>query len=216
MLPASARIRAKLRVVDADQSHAGAAHRLGDPGEHLAARGDRDDVDVGGALTVDGGDHLPVEDRAVQRHRDVVLGREADGRLELVAVLDPRQADRAHRDLLVRDPDPHLARELVLGKQRLDRVAEGVGVRDLAVPDRTRGQRGDAVPSHADRAVDAHLGRGDAPGIESRPTTPWERPIGCVSGFFFLDRAIMGRGGAGGPPGAQSAQTAPDLSPEWR
>ena len=91
-----------------DRPQAGLARAPSSSGrDHVAARGDDDDVDAGArrSRSVAVADHLPVEHRLVERHRDVLLGLEADRVLELVGVLDRRQAQRAHGDPLVGDAE---------------------------------------------------------------------------------------------------------------
>ena len=111
-------------------------------------------------------DHLPVEDRLLERHRDLVLGLKADRGRELVGALDRRQEQRPHRDPLIGDPEPHVARQLALGEQRLERVRERVRVGHLALVKDAGGQRGDAVAGDLGAAVYADLGGRDAPGLE--------------------------------------------------
>jgi hypothetical protein len=77
-------------------------------------------------------DHLPVEHGLVERHRDVILSLEPDCGFELIGLLDRREAQRADRDALVGDPEPDIARELVLGEQLSERVSERLGVGHLA------------------------------------------------------------------------------------
>ena len=64
-----------------------------------------------------------------------------------------RQLDRAHGDALVGDADAHVARELLLGEQVLDRLAEAPRVVDLALADDARRERRDrrAAPPSAHR-----------------------------------------------------------------
>ena len=90
-------------------------------GDHVAPGGDDDHVDLRrrALLGGDAADHLVVEDRLVERHRDLLLGLEADRGLELRRVLDRRQAQGADDDALVGDPEPHPLGELVLGEERL-------------------------------------------------------------------------------------------------
>ena len=78
-------------------------------------------------------DHLPVEDRLLERHRDVILGLEANRRLELAVVLDQWQAKGPHRHPLVRESHPNGLRELVTGEQLLERVPQRLGVGYLAL-----------------------------------------------------------------------------------
>ena len=97
-------------------------------------------------------DDLPVEYGLVERHRDVVLGLEADRRLELVAVLDRRQAQRANGDALVGDAQPDVAGELVLGEELLERSAQRLGVDDLALAEDPWRERHDAAAERSRHA----------------------------------------------------------------
>ena len=134
-------------VVDADQSQAGAADRLDQRGEHVAARGDRDDLDAARRPS-------PVTvgitcQSSTARSSGIGMWSWAAKRIAVSsssAVLDQRQAQRAHGDPLVGDPDPHVARELVLGEQLLERVAED-GSGSCTSPSRNapEAQRRDAV-----------------------------------------------------------------------
>ena len=107
------------REVDADRFEAGAADRLEERGDHVAAGGDDDDVDLrrrpllGGNAT----DHLVLKHGLVERHRDLLLGLEADRCLHLLRILDHRQAHGADDDPLVADPESHLLGELVLRRR---------------------------------------------------------------------------------------------------
>ena len=157
------------REVDADRLEPRAADRLDEGGDHVAAGGDDDDVDLRrrALLGGDAADHLMLEHRLVERHRDLLLGLEADRRLELLGVLDRRQAQRADDDPLVADAEPHPLGELVLGEERLQRLGEGVGVGDLALVEGARRRAGSiAAGDHLRRAVDRDLGRGDAAGLD--------------------------------------------------
>ncbi len=90
---------------------------------------------------VDDPERLVLEHGLVERHRDLLLGREAHGRVELLAVGDRRKVDGAHDDALVGHADAHPLGQLVGGPQRLERVGELVDVGDLAVADDARAER---------------------------------------------------------------------------
>ena len=121
--------------VHPDRIEAGAADRLDEGGDHLAARGDDDDVDLGrGALLGrDAADDLVLEHRLVERHRHLLLGLEANRGLHLLGVLDRRQPHRPDDEALVADPEPHLLAELVLGEERLQRRRKTARVEHLAL-----------------------------------------------------------------------------------
>ena len=111
-------------------------------------------------------DHLPVEHRLFERHRDVVLRLKTHGGVELVLVGDRRKLEGSHRDSLIGDTHPDAARELVLGEERLQGVPERLGIGDLALVEDPRVERGDGVPGDLGRAVDRDFGRGNAAGLD--------------------------------------------------
>jgi hypothetical protein len=109
---------------------------------------------------------LMLQHRLVERHRDLLLGLEANRRLHLLGVLDRRQAQRAHDHALVADPETHVLGELVLGKEAFQRFGEAIRIDDLPLvedPGRERLDRG-----RADRrvAVLPDLGRRHAAGLD--------------------------------------------------
>ena len=111
----------------------------------------------------DAADHLMLEHRLVERHRDLLLGLEADRRVHLLRVLDRRQTQRADDDALVADPEPHPLGELVSGEERLQRVGEPIGIEHLALVEDPGVERLDRRGGDLRGAVGAaHLGRGDA------------------------------------------------------
>ncbi len=151
--------------VDADRLQAGAADRLDEGGDHVAAGGDHDHVDLGLCPLLGGNaaDHLVLEHGLVERHRDLLLGLEADRGVHLLRVLDRRQAHGADDDVLVADAEPHPLGELVLGEERLQRLGEAIGVEHLALVEDAGLKRLDRRCADPGRAVGAlHLGRGDA------------------------------------------------------
>ena len=78
--------------VDALGPQAGGAHRGEHAVDHVAAGGDEQDALARAALAVDDVERLEVEDRLVERHRELVLRLEAHGRVELLGVGDRRAA----------------------------------------------------------------------------------------------------------------------------
>ena len=158
-------------------------------GDHVAAGGDDDHVDLrrGAVDRADAADHPVVDHRLVERHRDLLLGREADRRVQLLRVLDRRQAQGAHDDALVGDAEPHPLGELVLGEEAAQRLGDGVGVGDLAVVEGLGRQRRGRGGGDAGRAVDLHFGRGDAAGLDLEPDRA--EPLF----LFFWSREIIGR-----------------------
>ena len=111
------------------------------------------------------GDDLVVEDGLVERHRQLVLGLEADRGVELVGIFDQRQVHHPHRDALVGDAEANLLGQLVLAEQRAQRRGHGLGVDDLAVVDGPRRQVADRPARDARRAVAAQFHGGDTPGF---------------------------------------------------
>ena len=75
-----------------------------------------------GAAVVAG--DLVVEHGLVERHGDRLGGLEADRGVALLLVLDARQLDHADDDLLVRHPEPHVARQAGGGGEALQVLAE--------------------------------------------------------------------------------------------
>ena len=104
--------------------------------DHVAAGRDDQDALARAVLGLDDVERLEVQHRAVERHRDLVLGLEADRGLQLLAILQRRKLQDADDDLLVRDADANLLVEaLVFPVQRAQRVGECVDVVHLAVAD---------------------------------------------------------------------------------
>ena len=80
-------------------------------------------------------DDLEVDDRFLDRNRDVVLRLVLDRAREFGA-LHVGQVDEAHDDLLVRDADRHgLVAHPASAPEVLDRDRDGLGVDDLALDD---------------------------------------------------------------------------------
>ena len=118
------------------------------------------------AGVVDGAERLPVEDRLVHRHRDVVGRLHLDGGGERLLVLERRQVERADDDPLVGDPEPDPVRELVLGEEGLQRLRQRGDVGDLAVAQDAGAEGSDGAALERQRPVDGDLGGGDVAGIE--------------------------------------------------
>jgi hypothetical protein len=153
--------------IDAGRLQARLAHRLHQAGEHVAAGGDRDHVDALAAVLRGRPAHdLPVHDRLLKRHRDVVLRLEADRRLQLLRVVDLRQSQGSHRDPLIGDAEAYVLRELVLGKQLLQGLAQGAGIGHLALTEHAGPQRDDAEAGHLGATVALDLAGGNAPGLD--------------------------------------------------
>ena len=145
--------------VDAARLEAGAGDGGQDRLDHLAPGGDDDDAQARAGSGLDEPDRLVVEDRGLQRHRQLVGCDVAHGCVDLDLVGERRDVDGAHDDLRVGDADAHLLPEaLVLGPQLAQRRADGVDVDDLAIADdaEREGDAGRALEAHD--AVDGHLG----------------------------------------------------------
>ncbi len=130
-----------------------------------AGRGD----DHARARALRGGDEaerLEVDDGLLDRHRDVIGRLVLDGGGERLRVVDRRQVERAHDDPLVGDAEPDAARQLVLGEERAQLVAEGDRIDDLAVAQDARTEVRDSAARHRDRAVDVHFRSRDVAGIQ--------------------------------------------------
>jgi len=158
------------REVDPDRAQAPAPCRIEEAGDHVTAGGDHRDVHLAAALPVfEAAQDLVVEHRMVDRHRQLVLGLEADRGLEIALVLDQRQAQDPHREALVGDADPDLARQLVAREERAQRRAEPLRVDHLAVVEEARLERDDAGGPESGRSVQLNLGRSGAAGLDIEP-----------------------------------------------
>ena len=81
-----------------------------------------------------------VEHRLVERHGDRLSGLKANGRGALDGILDLRQLDDAHHDLLVRDAQPDPLGEVGFGDEPLQVIGKGGRIDDLAVANDSLGQ----------------------------------------------------------------------------
>src|SRR5215203_988161 len=154
--------------VDSDGLEPGTLDRPEERINHFPSGGNDDDVDHRrSVLLARGTPHdLVLEDRLVERHRDLLLRLEADRGVELLRVVDRWQAKGADDDPLVADPETDPLGELVVGKERLQRAGDSIRLGDLSLVKRARRQRGDRGAGHLDRAVPADLSRGDAAGLD--------------------------------------------------
>ena len=73
---------------------------------------------------------------------------------------------RADGDALVAMPTRTSRESFCSREELLDRLAERVGVGDLALAEDSRAKRHDATADDLGRAVHAHFGRGDAAGLD--------------------------------------------------
>src|SRR4029077_2618021 len=110
----------------------------------------------------------PVLDhRFLERHRDLLLGAEADRGIELVGVLDRRQPHGPHDEALVGDPEAHRVAQAVGVEEGAEGGGDRFGLGDLTVAEGPRGQRPDAGGDHArDAGLEPGLDRGNAAGLD--------------------------------------------------
>ncbi len=81
-------------------------------------------------------DDVVVEHGLVHRNRQRFVSAEPYGVPELSGIVDPLDVERAHTDAVRADADADaLARELVLGEERVERIAECRDIADLAAND---------------------------------------------------------------------------------
>jgi hypothetical protein len=78
---------------------------------------------------------LVVEHRVSERHGDRLGRLEAQGGIALLLVLDAREVDHAHHDLLVGDAKPDFLGETSRPYEGAEHIAERRAVHDLAVTD---------------------------------------------------------------------------------
>ncbi len=108
----SERIRAKAdRSTPSDAQARALGHRQ-QPFDHVALGGDEQHALAGSGGRVDDAERMEVEHRVGERHRHLVLGLEANGGRELLAVGDRRKLEHAHHRALVGDADAHARGEV--------------------------------------------------------------------------------------------------------
>ena len=96
------------REVDALSPQPGAPGDIEQQLDHVAPRSDEDNAGPRSAGRLDGADDVVLQHGVLERHRNVILSLEANGRSDLLAVGHRRQIERAHDDLLVRYAEPDL------------------------------------------------------------------------------------------------------------
>src|SRR3954471_22377443 len=106
-----------------------------------------------------------LEDRLIQRHRDLLLGLEANRCLHLLRVLDRGRAQGPRDHPLVADAEPYPLRKLVFGEERLQRLGKAVRAGNLSVLEDARGERPHRRRLELDGSVDVNLGSRDAAGL---------------------------------------------------
>ncbi len=93
--------------VDSLRTQTGVAHGREQALDHVALGGDEHDLLAGSLGRVDDAERVEVEDGVAERHRHLLLGLEAHGGGELLAIGDRRQLERAQHRALVGDADAH-------------------------------------------------------------------------------------------------------------
>ena len=114
----------------------------------------------------DAADDPVVEDRLVERHRDLLLGLEAHGGLELLGVVDRRQPQGPHDDPLVGDPSRTRCESLCSEKSERSASATASGSATSPSWKASGGSGAIAVAAELGTPFAAHLGRGDAAGLD--------------------------------------------------
>src|SRR6185503_4610115 len=99
----------------------------------VAAGAHDDDAHPPALAVVDAVEHVVVEHRLLERHRELLLRLEADGGLELLLVVDRGQLEDAERDLLAGNAEPDALGQVVLAEEGLHAVSEPVDVHDLTL-----------------------------------------------------------------------------------
>ena len=200
-----ARERERLQVDGLDAE----ARLLGDldeAGDHVALRGDEEDLLLARAfLAGDGGEDLVVQDGVVERDRDGFLRLELDRRLELLLV-DERELHGTHDDLLIGHAQAEpAAGEPGLLPEALELSGQALDVDDLALEHKTLGQRAHGrsrqrLPRFAAADLsprdgglleidpDAHtvLCHRRTPSVPSRPLRRFRHVQGSALGLHFV------------------------------
>jgi hypothetical protein len=94
-----------------------------------------DDARARAVGRVDQPERMVLEHRLVERHRDVLLGLEANRRADLLRARQRRKVDRAHDDALVGDAHSDALGKLVLVEHLAKHCGERVDVDDLTIAD---------------------------------------------------------------------------------
>ncbi len=162
---ASVRTSAKASRSTPSGLQAGLLGRLEQSLDHRATRGHEHHLHARAAVGRLGvaGD-LVVEHGLVERHRDGLGRLEADRGVALLLVLDARELDHAHDDLLVRHAEPDVLGEPGLGDEVLERLGQTVAVHDLAVGARGPSGSSRLAPRTTRPAID--LGSGEIAAVD--------------------------------------------------
>ena len=115
-------------------------------------------------------ERLPVEDRLVHRHRDVVGRLDLDGGGERLLVLSGGRSSVRTTIRWLAMPSRTRFGSSCSAKKVLQRLGQRGDVGDLTVAQDAGTKRGDGAALDRDRAVDGDLGGGDVAGSRSRPT----------------------------------------------
>ncbi len=104
--------------------------------DHVALGGDDDHALARAGGRVDHAERVEVEHGVVERHRHLVLGLEAHGRRQLLAVGQRRQLECAQHGALVGDANTYALVELGVTEHLAQRVGERGAVEHLALAHR--------------------------------------------------------------------------------
>ena len=171
--------------VDGHRPEPAGGHRRQQGVERRAVGGDQEDLDLRRAprLGRRGGlEDGVVEDRLLERDRDVVRGGESDGAGELL-VGHRRHVDDPHDDAGPRQADPDVpGPQPRLAPQLGDGGADGGGVDDLAVADRAGRQGYLADPGDGGRGGENDLDDADraGPDVEAEHALGHRSPLSAV------------------------------------
>ncbi len=125
-----------------------------------------------GRRRLDRAERLPVEDRLVHRHRDVVGRLHLDGGGERLLVVERRQVERADDDPLVGDAEPDPVGEPVARRRSAFSASARAGTSATSPSRRTPGRSGATAPRLSDSdPLTVTSAAAMWPGSSSRPTT---------------------------------------------
>ncbi len=137
--------------------------------DHVALGGHEHDALALAGRRINQAEWVEVEHRIGERHRHLVLGLEAHGRGELLAVGHRRQVERAHHRALIGDAHAHALAETA-GREHLAQcLRQRVDVDDLALAHRVGVERLGGGAFGEDRAVHARLHRSYETGLDVKP-----------------------------------------------
>ena len=136
----------------------------------VAAGAHDDDAHRAALAVVDALQHAVVQHRLLERHRQLLLGLEADRCLELLLVVDRRQLEHAQRDLLAGDAEADALGKVVLAEEGLQTRRRGRRRRRPLPRGRGpgRGSSWPRAPGRGCRSLNSAAAR--KPGSMSSPT----------------------------------------------